>query len=162
MKTKAAFEGVVVVVTLAAGIHAARADEPEAVFRVKNTTDVTAGVWVGSEKGTEANPWTHVDIDAGKDATIALKAPDRFVVVVDYGTQRSRSKPIALRAFLAKHPNYLLSLDLIAFRGAGDGFDGGRTFSIDFLASDDPAKQSQPAKSSEVPRFEFSSELKQP
>jgi hypothetical protein len=152
MKTKAALELIVVVLTLAAGIHAASADEPEAVFRVENNSDATAGVWVASERSTEANPWTHLDIDTGKDATITLNGPDRFVVVVDYDAQRSRSKPIALRAFLAKHPNYLLSLGLVG------GFNGERMLSFNFRASDDPAKQLQPAKPSEVPNFKFSHE----
>jgi hypothetical protein len=88
----------------------ARADDDEVAFHMHNYLDKEIGVWVASEKSTSANPWAHITVDAGKDGTIRLKSPDRFVIAVDVGKQRSRSKPIAIKAFLAKHPDYVLNL----------------------------------------------------
>jgi hypothetical protein len=103
-------------------VSSARGDDGDQSFHFKNSLDETAGLWIASEKSTKADPWAHVVVAAGEDGTVTLRAPDRFVVVVDIGNQRSRSKPIALKAFLAKHPDYSLSVNfLVSAAGVGVG-----------------------------------------
>jgi len=99
-------------IVLAGGARAAGADDKPIVFRVHNNLDQTAGVWISSEKSTKADPWTHLDIEPDKDGTFRLDAPDRFIIAVDVGNQRSRSKPVALKSFLAAHPDYVLKVNL--------------------------------------------------
>jgi hypothetical protein len=148
------------------GPRAARADEGDVAFHFKNSLDETVGVWVASEKSTKADPWAHLDVAAGETGTMTLRAPDRFVVAVDVGGQRSRSKPIALKTFLAKHPDYVLNANLVQFLGAGkDGGSGsGGELRLDFRAPYKAADQSAPAadaKPAEPPeRLDFGFETK--
>jgi hypothetical protein len=147
------------------GPRAARADEGDVAFHFKNTLDDTVGVWVASEKSTKANPWAHLDVAAGETGTMTLRAPDRFVVAVDVGGQRSRSKPIALKAFLAKHPDYVLKANLVQFLGAGkDSSGSGGELRLDFSApykAADPSTPANDAKAAEPPeRLDFGFETK--
>lgn len=104
--------GLVALAIVFVSAGAARAEEGNASFRVHNNLDQTVGVWVASEKSSNPNPWAHVDVAPDKEATFTLQSPDRFVVAVDVGKQRSRSKPVALKAFLAAHPSYVLQVDI--------------------------------------------------
>jgi hypothetical protein len=126
---------------------AARADEGDVAFHFKNTLDQGVGVWVASEKSTKANPWAHLDVAAGESGTITLRAQDRFVVAVDIGNSRSRSKPIALKEFLAKHPDFVLNVSIAqtfgkAF-GAPDEGGGGGGGELEFYFSAPPKAKDQ-------------------
>ncbi|HEV2972784.1 MAG TPA: hypothetical protein VGY55_22640 [Pirellulales bacterium] len=148
------------------GPRPARADEGDVAFHFKNTLDDTVGVWIASEKSTKANPWAHLDVAAGETGTITLRAPDRFVVAVDVGGQRSRSKPIALKTFLTKHPDYVLNANLVQFVGVSkEGGSGlGGELRLDFSAppkAADPSTPSNDAKPAEPPeRLDFGFETK--
>ena len=151
--------------SIVAGPRAARADDGDVVFHFKNTLAETVGVWVASEKSTMANPWGHLDVAAGETGSFTLQAQDRFVVAVDVGGQRSRSKPIALKTFLAKHPDYVLRANLVQFLGADKGGSGsGGELRLDFSAPYKAADQSTPskdAKPAEPPeRLDFGFETK--
>ncbi len=80
-------------------------------FHVKNNLGDNIGVWLASEKSTKENPWTHLEVKPGDDAKINLRAPDKYTLVVDIGNQRGRSKSIALKSYLDKHPNYVLTIN---------------------------------------------------
>ncbi|HEV2972785.1 MAG TPA: hypothetical protein VGY55_22645 [Pirellulales bacterium] len=129
------------------GPRAARADEGDVAFHFKNTLDQGVGVWVASEKSTKANPWAHLDVAAGESGTITLRAQDRFVVAVDVGNSRSRSKPIALKEFLTKHPDFVLNVSVEktfgkAFGAPDDGGGGGGEI-LEFNFSAPPKAQDQ-------------------
>ncbi|HEV3417602.1 MAG TPA: hypothetical protein VG056_12335 [Pirellulales bacterium] len=120
----------ILVLLTATSSRPAQADEGDVAFHFKNTLDQGVGVWVASEKSTKANPWAHLDVAAGESGTITLRAQDRFVVAVDIGNSRSRSKPIALKEFLTKHPDFVLNVSIAqtfgkAFGAPDDGGGGG-------------------------------------
>ena len=61
---------------------------------------------------------------AKADAQFTLRSPDRYIIVVDLGDQRSRSKPVELKDFLNKHPKYVMNLGVAQLAGAGEGGGG--------------------------------------
>jgi len=150
-------------ILFACGIGAARADEDKPSFHVHNNLDQTVGVWVASEKSTDANPWTHIDVAPNEDATFTLSAPDRFIIAVDIGNQRSRSKPVALKAFLAKHPDYAMKLNLYVDNTVGADVNAPPKppiYDFDFVPtkpSDDNSTKQPDAKTPpvKIPHFAF-------
>lgn len=150
----AASSAVAALAIMFAGAGSACADDGNVSFRVHNNLDQTVGVWAASEKSTTANPWAHVDVQPGKDSMIILHSPDRFVIAVDVGKQRSRSKPVALKAFLAAHPDYVLKLNLD--QTLGDPPDAPTRYHINFVpAQPKPGANAPPV---ETPKFDFTSE----
>ncbi len=99
----------IVLAALAVGIRAAAAED-EIALKLHNETAQTLDVFIASEKSQAEKPWEHLQIEGDKDGKCALGLPDRYVVVVEAGKERWRSKPIELKEFLTAHPGYLLRI----------------------------------------------------
>jgi hypothetical protein len=136
----ALFAAGAVFVTVA--VPTARADDQVVAFHMHNYLDQAVGVW----------------IEPDKDGTIRLGSPDRFIIAVDVGEQRSRSKPVAIKAFLAKHPDYVLKLSASHILGAQAGHSGGLGSIQRFYLAPAKPENNNPSKTPvQVPQLDFQS-----
>jgi hypothetical protein len=105
----------------------ALADPGDVLLKVRNDYYRSVGVWVRSEKNQNPNPWVHQTVEAKGNSQFTLRSPDRYIIVVDIDDQRSRSKPVELKRFLTKHPDFVMNLSVKQFLGAppGGGDPGG-------------------------------------
>jgi hypothetical protein len=100
------------------------ADEVSLPFRNDSSTPVD--LFIASEKSQSNEPWTHRHFDPGEDTTFKLNAPDRYVVVLQIGDYRSKSKPLDLKKFVVEHPAYVMRVSEVrtATLGAQPGGSG--------------------------------------
>jgi hypothetical protein len=104
---------------LAGGATPAWAED--VILNVHNNYYQQVGIWVRSEQNHNPNPWVHHIVPRNGNGKILLRSPDRFIIVVDADGRRSRSKPVALKDYLTKHPKYVMKVSVTQLAGAPAG-----------------------------------------
>ncbi len=94
--------------------------ENDVALKLHNDAAQAIDVYVASEQSQAEKPWVHLQIDADDEGQCTLDSPDRYVVVVQAGGERWRSKRIGLKEFLAAHPGCLLRISRTGYE-----FDSG-------------------------------------
>jgi hypothetical protein len=101
-----------------------QAEEENPPLILRNDISDAIDLYIASEKSTSDSPWHHFHLDAGQSTKVNVIAPDRYFVVLQIGNERSRSKPLELRKFVAAHPNYVMRVSEIADMTVGAGPGG--------------------------------------
>ncbi len=85
------------------------ADEGNApTLKIRNDLGQTIEFYLASEKNQREKPWKHLALKPDETVSIPLDEPDRYFVVLKISTGYSRSKPLELRTFVAKYPDYVM------------------------------------------------------
>jgi hypothetical protein len=103
------------IASIAFGVSAGSAVADE-VLSMKNDTLGAVEVWIKSEhRGRDG--WRNLSIPREREASITLKSPDRFEVVVrDSSRQEYHSGLVELRALIKANPGLVLRF-LVEFSG---------------------------------------------
>ncbi len=107
--SRSAWLAILPAVLLAAAACLAAAED-DVALKLHNDAAQAIDVYIASEKSQVEKPWAHLQVDADEEGQCTLDLPDRYVVVVQAGQQRWRSKRIGLKEFLAAHPGYVLRI----------------------------------------------------
>lgn len=103
---------------LLAGIRTASADD-EIPLKLHNDTSQAIDVFIASERSPAEKPWTHLQIGADEDGQCELNSPERYIIVVEAGEHRWRSKPIGLKEFVSAHSGYLVRISELQTNSIG-------------------------------------------